>query len=139
MVPLAGEEILNPCQYRLAIPDSTHPVRAVWTIFERGPDSIHFYEDPAVRQFAHDSRLALVLAIHRRSKERGDMIVDLAKGAGRALVAALDQFAESEHHPELKKAPLIFLGWSGAASLVGRMAGFRPDRYLAGIEYAPGQ
>jgi hypothetical protein len=36
-------------------------------------------------------------------------------------------------------APLIVMGWSGAGSLVGRLAAYRPERYLAGIAYAPGQ
>jgi hypothetical protein len=139
VAPLVNEDILNPCEYRLAIPDSSHSVRAIWTIFERGPDSIRWYQDLEVRQFARESRLALMLAMQCRSKEREDMIVEPAKGIGRALLTAVDQFAETEHRPELKKVRLILLGWSGAASLVGRMAGYRPNRYLAGIEYAPGQ
>ena len=67
------------------------------------------------------------------------MIVEPAKGVGRALFTALDQLASSEHRPELAKAPLIAMGWSGAGSLVGRLAGCHPERYLAGIAYAPGQ
>jgi hypothetical protein len=31
------------------------------------------------------------------------------------------------------------MGWSGAGSLVGRLARFRPERFLADILYAPGQ
>jgi hypothetical protein len=58
---------------------------------------------------------------------------------GRALFTAIDQFAASEDKPELKTAPLIAMGWSGAGSLAGRLAGYRPERYLAGIAYAPGQ
>lgn len=77
--------------------------------------------------------------MHCRSIQIEDMDVDPAKGIGRALFAGLDQFAISEARPELKSVPLIALGWSGAGSLVGRLAGFRPDRYLAGIAYAPGQ
>ena len=67
------------------------------------------------------------------------MIVEPKMGVGRALFTALDQFAESGQRPELKTAPVIVLGWSGAGSLVGRLAGYRPERYLAGIAYAPGQ
>jgi len=67
------------------------------------------------------------------------MIVEPAKGVGRALYTALDQFADSERRPELRTAPLIAMGWSGAGSLVGRLAGYRAERYLAGIAYAPGQ
>jgi len=51
----------------------------------------------------------------------------------------LEQFGESAHRGELKRVPIIAMGWSGAGALVGRMAGYRPGRYLAGIAYAPGQ
>lgn len=67
------------------------------------------------------------------------MIVEPARGVGRALFTALDQFAKSEHQNELKSVPIIAMGWSGAGSLVARLAGYRPERYFAGIEYAPGQ
>jgi hypothetical protein len=139
VAPLPGEEILRPCAYRLLLPESSEPVKAVWTVFDRGQDYLKWYEDRQVRAFAREHRLALVLAAHCRSKEREDMIVEPSKGVGRALFTALDQFAASEHRPELRTAPLIAMGWSGAGSLVARLAGYRPERYLAGIAYAPGQ
>lgn len=77
--------------------------------------------------------------MHCRSKEREDMIVLPEKGVGRALFAALDQFAAASGHGELKSAGIVALGWSGAGSLVGRLAAYRPSRYVAGIAYAPGQ
>jgi dienelactone hydrolase len=139
VTPLAGEDILNPCEYRLVLPEGTDPVRAVWTIFDRGQDYLKWYQDRQIRAFARERRLALVLAMQCRSKEREDMIVEPTKGVGRALFTALDQFAASAQRPELRLAPLIAMGWSGAGSLVARLAGYRPDRYLAGIAYAPGQ
>jgi len=139
VVPLPDEEILRPCEYRLLLPESSDPVRAVWTIFDRGQDYLRWYQDRQVRAFASQMRLALVLAMQCRSKEREDMIVEPSKGVGRALFTALDQFADSERRSELRTAPLIAMGWSGAGSLVGRLAGYRPERYLAGIAYAPGQ
>ena len=139
MNPLPDEEILRPCEYRLVLPESTHPVRAVWTVFDRGQDYLRWYQDRQVRSFAREHRLALLLVMQCRSKEREDMIVEPAKGVGRALYTALDQFADSERRPELRTAPLIAMGWSGAGSLVGRLAGYRAERYLAGIAYAPGQ
>jgi len=139
VTPQPGEDLLNPCEYRLALPNSPQPVRAAWIIFDRGLDMSAFYQSRQVRAFATARRLALVLAMHCRSKQIEDMDVDPAKGIGRALFTALEQFATSEDRPELKSAPLIAMGWSGAGSLVGRLAGFRPDRYLAGVAYAPGQ
>ena len=137
--PLPDEEILRPCEYRLLLPQASDAVRAVWTIFDRGQDYLRWYQDPQVRAFAAQHRLALVFAMQCRSKEREDMIVEPKRGVGRALFTAFDQFAESEHRPELRTARVIVLGWSGAGSLVGRLAGYRPERYLVGIAYAPGQ
>jgi dienelactone hydrolase len=139
VAPLPDEDILYPCEYRLLLPESADPVKAVWVVFDRGQDYLRWYLDRQVQAFAREHRLALVLAMHCRSKEREDMIVEPAKGVGRALFTALDQFAASENRAELKTAPLIAMGWSGAGSLVGRLAGYRPERYLAGIAYAPGQ
>jgi hypothetical protein len=137
--PRPEEDILQPCQYNLSLPESREPVRAVWVIFDRGLDNASFYQSRQVRAFAAARNLAMVLALHCRSKEREDMNVDPAKGIGRALFTALDQFADSAARPELRSVPLVAMGWSGAGSLVGRLAGFRPERFLAGILYAPGQ
>jgi hypothetical protein len=139
VVPLENENILRPCEYRIVLPETNNPVRAVWVIFDRGQDYLKWYEDRQVRAFARDHQLALLLAMHCRSKEREDMIVEPTKGVGRALFTALDQFAAAEGHAEMKTAPIIAMGWSGAGSLVCRLAGYQTARYLAGIAYAPGQ
>ena len=85
VTPLEGEEILKPCEYRMVIPNAAHPVRAVWAIWDRGMDFVHWYEDADVRALAREFDLALVLAAHCRSKEREDMIVIPEKGVGRAF------------------------------------------------------
>lgn len=137
--PLPDEEILQPCHYQMVLPETTSPIRAAWVIFDRGQDYLQWFRDRRVRAFASEHHLALMLAMHCRSKEREDMIVLPEKGVGRALFSALSQFAESEGRPELETVGIIAMGWSGAASLVGRLAGYRPERYVAGIAYAPGQ
>ena len=139
VTPLPAEEILNPCEYRMALADSKSAIKAAWIIFDRGQDFLKWYEDRQVRAFARKHQLALVLVAHCRSKEREDMIVLPEMGVGRALFTALDQFAVSEDRPELKSIPIIAMGWSGAGSLAARLAGYKPERYLAGIAYAPGQ
>ena len=137
--PLPDEEILNPCEYRMALPATDAPIKAVWTIFDRGQDYLKWFEDRQIRAFARGHQIALVLAMQCRSKEREDMIVIPEKGVGRALFTALDQFADASGRPELKLAGIVAMGWSGAGSLVGRLAGYLPERYVAGIAYAPGQ
>jgi dienelactone hydrolase len=137
--PQPGEDIQQACEYRLALPSDPGPFRAVWVIFDRGLDFTEFYRSRQARAFAVSRRLALILAMHCRSKEIEDMDVDPGRGIGRALFTALDQFADSEARPELRSAPLVAMGWSGAGSLVARLAAYRPERYLAGIAYEPGQ
>lgn len=139
VTPLANEDILNPCQYGLTILRPDRPVRAVWVMFDRGMDFVHFYENAEVRRVAGRFQIALMLPRHCRSKEREDMIVEPSRGVGRALFAALDQFASITGHVELASASLIVMGWSGAGSLAARLPGYRPDRILASIDYAPGQ
>ncbi len=139
VTPLESEEILKPCEYRMVIPNAAHPVRAVWAIWDRGMDFVYWYYDADVRALAREFDLALVLPAHCRSKEREDMIVLPEKGVGRAFFTALDQFAAAEYRPELARVAVIHIGWSGAGSLAARMAGYRSARYLAGIDYAPGQ
>jgi hypothetical protein len=139
VAPLPGEDIRDPCEYRLLLPTDRSPVRAVWAIYDRGPDHLRWFHDPDVRKLARELRMGLMLAVHCRSKDGEDMNVLPAEGLGRALLTALDQFAQSEKRPELASLPVIHQGWSGAGSLAARMAGFRPNRYLAGIGYAPGQ
>jgi dienelactone hydrolase len=123
----------------MILPQTTSPIRAAWVIFDRGQDYLQWFRDRQVRAFASDHHLAMVLAMHCRSKERDDMIVLPEKGVGRSLFSALDQFADSERLTELKSAGIIAMGWSGAGSLVGRLAGYKSERYVAGIAYAPGQ
>jgi hypothetical protein len=121
------------------LPQTTQPIRAAWVIFDRGQDYLQWFQERRIRAFASEHHIALVLAMHCRSKEREDMIVLPEKGVGRALFSALDQFADSERRPELKSIGIIAMGWSGAGSLAARLAGYRLDRYVAGIAYAPGQ
>jgi dienelactone hydrolase len=137
--PLPGEDPAHACQYTLVIPDSRHPVRAAWIIFDRGLDFTQFFQSRQAKGFAAAQHLALVFAFHCRAKQIEDMNVEPAKGIGRALITALDQFALSASHAELRSTPLLAKGWSGAASLAGRLAAFEPNRFMAGILYEPGQ
>jgi dienelactone hydrolase len=139
VTPAADEDILGRCQYELTLPRADVPIRAVWVIFDRGPEVLHLYNDADVFRFAEKQRLALLLPRHCRSKEREDIDVQPDRGIGRALFTALEQLAQISRHGELTSAKLIVFGFSGAGSLAGRFPGFAPDRVLASIGYAPGQ
>jgi dienelactone hydrolase len=135
---LSDEDIASPCRYELTIFNRSRPIRAVWVIFDRGRDMLRYYGDSYVQAFAEQHDLALLLPFQCRAKSYEDMNVDPANGLGRALFAALAQFAESSHHPELASARLILLGFSGAGSLVARLTDYRPDRVIAAIPVDPG-
>lgn len=138
VAPKDGEDVARPCEYELFTP-SHGPFRAVFVIYERGRDVQSFLTDPLVKLFAEKENLALMMPRHCASKGREDIDVDPAKGLGRSLLTALDQFAEEAKHPELKTAPLVVLGFSGAGSLAGRLAGFAPDRVAAVVLAHAGQ
>ena len=130
----------RPARYELTLTDRQRAIRGVWVIFDRGRDILQIYGDPEVRAFAQRHDLALLLPFHCRAKSGtdGDLNMDPAKGIGRALFAALDQFAELSGHRELASARLILLGFSGTGSLVGRFAGYAPDRVMAVVATHPG-
>ncbi len=67
------------------------------------------------------------------------MDIDPARGLGRALFAALDQFAASTSLPELKTAPVVPMGFSGARAFAARLVGFAPTRIAAAILANAGQ
>jgi hypothetical protein len=140
VTPLPDEDLASNCRYELTLTDRERTIRGVWVIFDRGRDILRIYADPEVRAFAQRHDLALLLPFHCRAKSGtdGDLNMDPAKGIGRALLAALGQFAELSGHRELASAKLILLGFSGTGSLVGRFAAYAPDRVLAVVATHPG-
>ncbi len=75
-------------------------------------DGFHraLYSDPAVEAFARHLHLAILLRSHCPGKlpeDRGDMNMDPAKGLGRALFTALEQFARTTGHAELSASGYV--------------------------------
>lgn len=139
VTPHAGEDIAHPCEYEMEIPFPQQRIAGVFVIFERGPQSHTFYNDPEVRSFAASHSLAMMLPLHCAAAHADDMDVDPDKGLGRAFFAALDQLAAQSHHPELHTAPVIVLGFSGAGALAARMPAFAPRRVAAAVVSHAGQ
>lgn len=139
--PLPGEDIDGPCHYTLDLPTSDKPIQAVWIIFDRGRDIHDLANDPDTLAFAQRFHLALLLQSHcpgKRAEDRGDMNMDPASGLGPALLRSLNQFAEDTSQPELRRAPFLLLGFSGAGPLSARLVNAYPQRTLASILSAPG-
>jgi hypothetical protein len=138
VAPTSFESMQKPCEYELTLRDASKPVKAVFVIVERGWQVGNLYFDPAVTAFAERFDFALVLARHCRAKTEEDMDIIPEHGVGRALLQALNQFAQQSHHSELPESKLILISFSGGGSMVARMVGYAPERILAAIEYAPG-
>jgi predicted esterase len=139
VAPKSGEDVANPCEYELRIFSENKRIHGLFVVFERGPELQHFYEEPEIAAFAREHDLALLMPMGCPAKDHGDIDVDPIRGLGRALLTAVDQLSVITDHPELKTAPLIVLGFSGAGALAGRLVGFAPDRIEAAILSHGGQ
>ncbi len=139
VAPKSGEDFANPCEYELRILSDHKRIHGLLVVFERGPELQHFYEEPEIAAFAREHDLGLLMPMGCPAKDHGDIDVDPNRGLGRALLAAVDQLSGIADHPELKTAPLIVLGFSGAGALAGRLVGFAPDRIEAAILSHGGQ
>jgi dienelactone hydrolase len=141
--PLPDETFAGPCRYDIRFPAGKRVVRAVWVTFDRGRDIMKFYDDPDVLAFARRHGLALMMP-HQcpgNSSVPGspkEMDMNPSHGVGRALFAALDQFARESGHSELSSAKLILLGFSGTGALFAHFVGYAPDRVVASIPTDPG-
>ena len=136
---LPNEDVVHPCEYEMEIAPGIPSVAGVFAVFERGPQSHTFYNDPDVRAFATKHRLAMLLALHCPARQGEDMDVDPEKGLGRALFAALDLLAVQSKHAELRSAPVVVIGFSGAGALAARIPAYAPGRTAAAIVSHAGQ
>ncbi|RXH55753.1 hypothetical protein [Granulicella sibirica] len=139
VAPKAGEDIAKPCEYDMKVPSETKTISALFVVFERGPELQHFYEEAELAAFATKHDLAMFMPNGCASKDHEEIDVEPEKGLGRALFTAIDQLSQQANHPELRTAPLILLGFSGAGALAGRFPTFAPDRIAAVILSHAGQ
>jgi hypothetical protein len=137
VAPLSDETLAGPCKYDLSLPAGRRPIRAVWVTFDRGLDIMKFYSDPDVVAFARRHDLALMMPHQCPAKNvpggPREMDMNPSHGIGRALFAALNQFALQTGHSELSSAKLILLGFSGTGALFAHFVGYAPDRIVASI------
>jgi len=141
VVPRAGENVAQPCDYFASFPAGRREVKAAWVTYDRGPDITHFYSDPEVLAFARRNDVAMVLAIQcpaKRASEKGEMDMYPEHGLGRSLLSALNTIGRESGHRELGKAKLIVLGFSGTGAYFGHFVAFAPARVLAAILTNPG-
>ena len=149
--PLATEDLVSACQFDLNMPDQPYATTgqqvdvnapkptevAGLVIYERG-DSATLFNDPAVQSMASKLHMVTVFAHQCNSKVTGDIQGDGAKGQGRALFAAMSQYAIDSKHPEIANLQVVLSGFSAAGVLTTTMANAYPNRILGYIPYASG-
>lgn len=137
IAPKQGETFAEPCRFELTIPAREVATRAVWVIYDRGPETRAFYDDATVLRFAEKQKLGLLWARHCPAAGGADIDMAPEHGLGRALFSALDELAVQSKHGELTSSKVLVLGYAEAAALAARLAEYARDRVLAAAVYAP--
>lgn len=151
IAPVAGEDVASGCVFDINMPDdplgsandatnATKPAQseaAALVVYERG-DSSTLFNDTQVQNMAASLHLVTVFAHQCNAKSYGDIQDQADKGPGRALLAALTQYAADNKHPEVATTKLILTGFSAAGVLSITMSKAYPDRVLTIIPYASG-
>ncbi len=149
--PLATEDLSDSCQFDMNLPDEPFattgqapdpktPVPtevAALVIYERG-DSADLFNDPKVQEMAATLHMVTVYAHQCNSKSSGDLQPDATKGPGRALFAALSQYALDSKHPEIANVGVVMTGFSAAGVLTTTLTNAYPNRVLGFVPFASG-
>ena len=139
--PLPAEDLAQECHYELTLLGNGGPISGLWIIYDRGPQITSFYSDPDVIAFAKRHSLGLLLAHQCNSKDAPggpqEMDMDPTHGIGRALITAVDQFAQQSGHSELSSSKFALLGFSGTGALFAHFEEYIPDRVIAAVLIHP--
>jgi dienelactone hydrolase len=126
----------------LLVPANLKRIRAVIWVVHHGQMSEQLYNDAGVRQMAAEAGCGLVLAsIQNIQFERpnaptpDDLARNAALGGDAGLRLVLEKLAQDTSHPELRSAPILFWGFSAAASFGTTFAALHPDRTIAFVRY----
>lgn len=128
------------------VPDNARRVRAVIVLTERCPrcdlGAGGRFGDPAWRRLSQTCECALlylrldtIRAIDANTPVANDVLRNAAVGGADALLLLLQRIGEESARRELKDAPMLFWGWSQAASFGTTFAELYPERTVAFIRY----
>jgi hypothetical protein len=128
------------------VPDSARRLRAVIVLIERGPRSELAaqgrFGDQDWRRLSQTCacgllyfRLDTIRPMDANTPVAGDPLRNAAVGGADALLLLLQRLGDESAHREMKDAPLLFWGWSNAASFGTTFAEQYPDRTAAFIRY----
>lgn len=139
--PLPTEDLAQECHYELTLPNRDRRVLGLLVIYDRGPQITSFYSDSEVIALAKRHGLGLLLAHQCNSKNAPggpeEMDMDPTHGVGRALFAAINQFAQQSQHAELLSSKLVLLGFSGTGALFAHFEEYAPARIIAAVLIHP--
>ncbi len=130
-----GEDLAGPCEYYLYLPNPAATLRGVLVIYDRA-DTNQLFADPQVQATAGALNLGMVFPVQCNAASFDDIQQNAFAGPGRALFAALDQFATLTSHPELANSNVLLFGFSAAGVLAATTANYEPDRVIGVIPYA---
>jgi predicted esterase len=123
------------------LPAKASTVRSVIWIMHQGVMSEQLYYDPELRQVAADTNSAVVLAsgapiefrTPRSASEETNR--NAALGGSTGVSRLLEVFAEAMGRRELRRAPMLFWGFSASASFGTTYAALHPDRTIGFVRY----
>jgi hypothetical protein len=133
----SGEDLAGPCHYSLYLGNPSATLRGVLVIYDRA-DSIDLFYDADVRSLAEALHFGLLFPEQCNAASFADLQPNAFAGPGRALFAALDQFATQTSHAELAKSDVTLFGFSAAGVLAATTANYKPSRVIGVIDYAGG-
>ncbi len=120
--PLPGQTYTTAL-FRIYVPDEAQVLRGVYFyVNPLNSDSRYIVGDPHLRGLCADEQIGLMGA-------RLDH-VQMESGIGQAVLRALDAFADSSGHEELRHSPLFFDGWSWGGQFAYHFTKWLPERVI---------
>jgi len=128
------------------VPESVPRAHAVIVLIERGPTTPMAaqsrFGDASWRTLSGKCACALLYVrldtirpIDFSTGAAVDVLRNALLGGADAVLSLLNTLAVESSHPELKSAPIVFWGWSSAASFGTTFAERYPERTIAFIRY----
>lgn len=125
----------NKANFRFWAPPGAASLRGVLVLVPgSNGDGRPMAQDSAWQQFAARNRLAIVACqFTDKPHEQGfiEEYVDVSRGSGDALLAALGRFAERSGHPEVATAPFFMWGMSAGGQYNYEFVAWKPERVAA--------
>jgi poly(3-hydroxybutyrate) depolymerase len=125
----------DKAEFRLWLPPDSGRVQAIVILVPgSNGDGRPMAEDPGWQAFATRHKLALVACRFTDKPHEQNFIehyIDVAQGAGPALLDAIASFASRSQHPELTTAPFLMWGMSAGGEFNYEFVAWKPERVAA--------